>query len=100
MAGLVPAISLRMAMPCVPKRDARDKRGHDKKLTLPLRRATSPCGRGEETAWRGNAHGAAGPTFLYQSAIWLPVQNSTSFFFLIFWKIWRKYFARCGAPMM
>ena len=28
MAGLVPAISLRLAL-CVPERDARDKRGHD-----------------------------------------------------------------------
>ena len=31
MAGLVPAISLRKAMPCPTKRDARDKRGHDKR---------------------------------------------------------------------
>ena len=30
----VPAISLRLAMPCAPKRD--DKRGHDKKVTPPL----------------------------------------------------------------
>ena len=29
MAGLVPAISLRKAMPCHPDRDGRDKPGHD-----------------------------------------------------------------------
>ncbi len=29
MAGLVPAISMREARPCVTKRDARDKRGHN-----------------------------------------------------------------------
>jgi len=29
MAGLVPAISLMNAMPCMPKRDARHKAGHD-----------------------------------------------------------------------
>ena len=30
MAGLVPAISLRLALPCHPKRDARVKPAHDK----------------------------------------------------------------------
>ena len=30
MAGLVPAIPLRMATPCVPDRDHRDKSGDDK----------------------------------------------------------------------
>ena len=45
-------------------------------------------------------HGAFGPAFTYQSAICAPVQNSTSFFFLIFSKILRKYLTRCGAPMM
>jgi hypothetical protein len=29
IAGLVPAISLRKAMPCHPDRDGRDKPGHD-----------------------------------------------------------------------
>lgn len=29
MAGLVPAIPIRVATPCVMNRDARDKRGHD-----------------------------------------------------------------------
>ena len=29
MAGLVPAISIMLARQCPPKRDARDKRGHD-----------------------------------------------------------------------
>ena len=46
------------------------------------------------------AQGAFGPVLMYQSAICAPVQNSTSFFLRIFWKIWRKYLARCGAPMM
>jgi hypothetical protein len=31
MAGLVPAIPIRIARPCPPKRDARHKAGHDKK---------------------------------------------------------------------
>ena len=47
-----------------------------------------------------NYTGAFGPAFINQSTICDPVQNSTSFFFLIFWKICRKYLARCGAPMM
>jgi len=29
IAGLVPAIPIRRAMHCVPKRDGRDKPGHD-----------------------------------------------------------------------
>jgi hypothetical protein len=29
MAGLVPAISIRWAQPCLPKRDRRDKPGDD-----------------------------------------------------------------------
>jgi hypothetical protein len=29
IAGLVPAIPIREAQPCLPKRDARDKPGHD-----------------------------------------------------------------------
>src|SRR5665647_559821 len=79
MPGLVPGIPLRRAQ-SLTKRDGRDKPGHDSV---------------------GIAHaGAFGPAFLYQSAIWAPVQNSTSFFFLIFSKILRKYLARCGAPMM
>lgn len=45
-------------------------------------------------------YGAFGPVLKYQSAICSPVQNSTSFFFRISSKILRKYFARCGAPMM
>jgi len=32
MAGLVPAISLRLAAQCVPYRDGRDKPGHDELL--------------------------------------------------------------------
>jgi hypothetical protein len=30
IAGLVPAIPIGDAQPCLPKQDARDKRGHDK----------------------------------------------------------------------
>jgi hypothetical protein len=29
MPGLVPGIPIRKAMPCLPKRDGRDKPGHD-----------------------------------------------------------------------
>ena len=47
-----------------------------------------------------DSYAAFGPAFMYQSAICAPVQNSTSFFFLIFSKILRKYLTRCGAPMM
>jgi hypothetical protein len=36
MAGLVPAISIGMALPCPTKRDARDKRGHDGSDNVPL----------------------------------------------------------------
>ena len=35
-----------------------------------------------------------------QSAIWLPVQNTTSFFAAIISMMARKYFSRCGAPRM
>jgi len=35
MAGLVPPISLRDALPCQPKRDARHKAGHDVESIVP-----------------------------------------------------------------
>ena len=44
--------------------------------------------------------GAFGPTLRYQSKICSPVMNATSGFFRMFSKILRKYFSRCGAPMM
>jgi len=47
-----------------------------------------------------NRHGALDPTARYQSAIWAPVQNFTSLFLLIVSSTRRKYFSRCGAPMM
>ena len=37
MAGLVPAIPIKKAERCHPKRDARHKAGHDKELLLKLR---------------------------------------------------------------
>ena len=46
------------------------------------------------------AHGAFGPVSRYQSRICSPVQNSTSCFWRITSNTRRKYFARCGAPMM
>ncbi len=57
-----------------------------------------PAFAGTTTQWF--FYGAFGPALTNQSAICAPVQNSTSFFFLIFSKILRKYLARCGAPMM
>src|SRR5262245_40858140 len=61
---------------------------------LPIDESTTSFSR------RGARHGAGGPALRNQSAISPPVQNSTSFFLRIFSKIARKYFARCGAPMM
>ena len=45
-------------------------------------------------------HGALGPAATYQSAICAPVQNFTSLFCRIVSKMRRKYFRRCGTPMM
>ena len=44
--------------------------------------------------------GALGPALLNQSKIWEPFQNNTPGFLRIFSKTLRKYFTRCGAPMM
>jgi hypothetical protein len=47
-----------------------------------------------------DSYGGFAPTLRYQSQICAPVQNSTSRFLRILSKMRRKYFARCGAPMM
>ena len=79
--------------------------------TRKIARNPAPCGIGpsvllelgvrQKFPSRGRAHqGAFGPTDKYQSKICSPVMNATSGFFRIFSKIFRKYFSRCGAPMM
>jgi hypothetical protein len=40
ITGLVPVIPLRLAMSCVPKRDGRDKPGHDQGVLPQLARNT------------------------------------------------------------
>ena len=47
-----------------------------------------------------DGHGACGPVARYQSAICSPVQNFTSLLLRITSSTRRKYFNRCGAPMM
>jgi hypothetical protein len=68
----------------------------------PVRQSNRPA-RCAVVSWGSKSHctyGTFGPVIRYQSAICSPVQNSTSFFFRIFSKTLRKYFTRCGAPMM
>ena len=71
-----------------------------------------PPGRGPPSpvCWRAGSqfaataelefYGAFGPLATYQSNICSPVMNATSGFFLMCAKMLRKYFSRCGAPMM
>ena len=68
-----------------------------------VRRADQERDRGEHRAGEGGRHQdelsyRSDPT--NQSAICAPVQNSTSLRAAISSIAWRKYFSRCGAPMM
>src|SRR5690242_7189771 len=59
MAGLVPVMTLRMLSHCIPKPDARDKRGHDTGSAFPAQ-IDDPLGLAERTFDRAGPYRADG----------------------------------------